>query len=62
MNEGASACATPSGQRRSQRPVWLDAVAPYSQPHLGRSVLDIATSVVPYLALSVLMYLVLDVS
>jgi acyl-lipid omega-6 desaturase (Delta-12 desaturase) len=37
-------------------------VAPYARPHLGRSLEDIATSVVPYLALSVLMYLALDVS
>jgi hypothetical protein len=43
----------PSGGRRSP---------PYAQPHLGRSVLDIATSVGPYLALSVLMYLALDIS
>ena len=44
------------------RPFWKEALAPYAQPHLGRSVLDIATSVVPYLALSVLMYLALDIS
>src|SRR5918995_2056717 len=62
MNEGASAFATPIEQRRSGRPFWLKAVAPYAQPQLGRSVLDIVTSVVPYLALSVLMYLALDVS
>jgi omega-6 fatty acid desaturase (delta-12 desaturase) len=37
-------------------------LAPYEEPHLGRSLLDIATSVVPYLALSVVMYLALDVS
>jgi acyl-lipid omega-6 desaturase (Delta-12 desaturase) len=41
---------------------WRQALAPYAQPHLGRSLLDIATSVVPYLALSVLMYLALGVS
>ena len=39
-----------------------EALAPYTKPHLGRSLLDIATSVVPYLALSVLMYLALDFS
>ena len=38
------------------------ALAPYAQPHLGRALLDLATSVVPYFALSVLMYLSLDVS
>jgi len=37
-------------------------LAPYEQPRLGRSLLDLVTSVVPYLALLVLMYLALDVS
>jgi acyl-lipid omega-6 desaturase (Delta-12 desaturase) len=35
---------------------------PYTRPHLGRSLLDIATSVVPYVALTALMYLVVDSS
>lgn len=34
----------------------------YAHPNLGRSLLDIATSVVPYAALSVLMYVTLSVS
>ncbi len=38
------------------------ALASYAKPHLGRALLDIATSVVPYFALSVLMYLSLEVS
>ena len=38
------------------------ALAPYAQPHLGRALLDLATSVVPYFALTALMYLSLDVS
>lgn len=33
-----------------------------AQPRLARSLLDIATSVVPYLLLSVLLYLTLGVS
>ena len=41
---------------------WREVLAPYARPHVGRSVLDIVTSVVPYLGLSVLMYLALDVS
>jgi omega-6 fatty acid desaturase (delta-12 desaturase) len=41
---------------------YREALAPYARPRLARSLLDIATSVVPYLALSVLMYLSLDVS
>ena len=39
-----------------------EALAPYARPHVGRSALDLATSVVPYLALSVGMYLLLGVS
>jgi acyl-lipid omega-6 desaturase (Delta-12 desaturase) len=41
---------------------WQEDLAPYAHPHLGRSLLDLATSVVPYLALSVAMYLALKVS
>jgi acyl-lipid omega-6 desaturase (Delta-12 desaturase) len=41
---------------------WRDTLAPYAKPHLGRSMLDLATAVVPYLALSVLMYYTLGVS
>jgi omega-6 fatty acid desaturase (delta-12 desaturase) len=41
---------------------WRDALAPYAEPHLGRSLLGVATSLVPYLLLLVLMYLALDVS
>jgi acyl-lipid omega-6 desaturase (Delta-12 desaturase) len=54
--------AAPSSAPGTKRPFWREALAPYARPHLGRSLLDIATSVVPYLALSALMYLALDVS
>lgn len=47
---------------RAERPCWREALAPYAQPCLGRSLLDIGTSVVPYLSLSILMYLALGVS
>ena len=40
----------------STRPAWRDSMAPYERPSWSRSLLDIATSVVPYVALSVLMY------
>jgi omega-6 fatty acid desaturase (delta-12 desaturase) len=43
------------------RAPW-EVVAPYARSHRGRSALDVATSVVPYVALSALMYLALDVS
>jgi acyl-lipid omega-6 desaturase (Delta-12 desaturase) len=42
--------------------VWRSTLAPYEAPHVGRCLLDLATSVVPYLALSTLMYFALDVS
>ena len=56
MSSLASASAAPEGIS------WREVLAPYARPSLARSLLDIATSVVPYLALSVLMYLSLDVS
>jgi omega-6 fatty acid desaturase (delta-12 desaturase) len=44
------------------RSTWHEALAPYAQPRLSRSLLNIATSVVPYLALCGAMYLALGVS
>ncbi len=52
---------TPRRQPR-QRPFWRAALAPYEQPSTRRSALDLATSVLPYLALSVAMYYLLSVS
>ena len=46
----------------SERPFWREALAPYAKPKVSRSLLDVATSVLPYLALSYLMYLTLSVS
>jgi omega-6 fatty acid desaturase (delta-12 desaturase) len=46
----------------AQPPFWRDALAPYAQPHLGRSLLDVATSLVPYVALMVVMYVAVDSS
>ena len=54
---GASATRT-----RAERPYWREALAPYAAPRVWRSVLDIATSVVPYIALSAAMYLALGTS
>jgi omega-6 fatty acid desaturase (delta-12 desaturase) len=39
---------------------WKAAFAPYATPRLGRSLLDLATSVVPYVALFALMYAALE--
>jgi len=55
---GAATGAMP----RAERPFWREALAPYARPRLGRSLLDLASSVLPYLVLSALMYLALDVS
>jgi omega-6 fatty acid desaturase (delta-12 desaturase) len=61
MNEDASPSRS-AGKSDRERPFWRGALAPYAQPHLGRSLTDLATSVVPYLALLVLMFQALDVS
>jgi len=58
MDAGAASPAT--GKR--EKPWWRDRLAPYSQPDMRRSVMDLATSVVPYVLLFVAMYLALDVS
>jgi omega-6 fatty acid desaturase (delta-12 desaturase) len=41
---------------------WRETLAPYSRPNLRKSLLDIATSIVPYLALTAAMYAVRGVS
>ncbi|MGH2864917.1 MAG: fatty acid desaturase, partial [Solirubrobacteraceae bacterium] len=41
---------------------WRERLAPYAQPRLRRSLIDLATSVGPYLGLSFLMYRMLGVS
>lgn len=61
-HQGAPAMSVAGAELRVERPYWREALAPYARPHLGRSLLDLATSVVPYLALSVAMYLAIRVS
>jgi omega-6 fatty acid desaturase (delta-12 desaturase) len=41
---------------------WRERLAPYAKPRVGRGVLDLATSVVPYLALTAAAYALLRVS
>jgi acyl-lipid omega-6 desaturase (Delta-12 desaturase) len=48
--------ATSKAGSGSNRPVWRDSIAPFERPAWGRVLLDLATSIVPYVALSVLMY------
>ncbi len=38
-----------AAKSRIERPYWREDLAPYAQPHLGRSVRELATSVLPYL-------------
>jgi acyl-lipid omega-6 desaturase (Delta-12 desaturase) len=46
----------------AERPYWREALLPYAEPRLARSLLDLLTSVVPFVGLTVLMYLVASVS
>jgi acyl-lipid omega-6 desaturase (Delta-12 desaturase) len=41
---------------------WRERLAPYAEPRLDRSLVDLATSVVPYLALTAAMYVLTQVS
>ena len=54
--------APPDTDSDRGRPYWRESVARHEQPSLRHSLIDVATSVIPYLALSVAMYLCLDVS
>jgi len=47
---------TTGGKPRREPPFWRDALARYEQPSLRLSLFDVTTSVVPYVVLSVLMY------
>jgi acyl-lipid omega-6 desaturase (Delta-12 desaturase) len=58
----SQAAAAVGGPPQPQGAFWRETLAPYAKPHLGRSLLDLATAVVPYLALSVAMYAALKVS
>jgi omega-6 fatty acid desaturase (delta-12 desaturase) len=52
----------PPAEPGGARPYWRDSVARHEQPSLRHSLLDVATSMVPYLGLTVAMYLCLEVS
>jgi omega-6 fatty acid desaturase (delta-12 desaturase) len=45
-----------------ERPFWREALAPYARPDRRRSVINLATSVVPYLLVVGLMYVAMSVS
>jgi len=51
-----------SGGRPREVPSWRESLDPYARPDLGRSLLALATSVVPFVGLWALMYFSLQVS
>jgi omega-6 fatty acid desaturase (delta-12 desaturase) len=53
---------TPRAAGRDEAAELRARLAPYAQPRVGRSLFELATSLVPYLALSALMYVLVDVS
>src|SRR5581483_4379918 len=55
-------CETSESQGPPRQAAGPTSVEPYARPRLGRSLLDLATSVVPYLLLSALMVWSLGVS
>jgi omega-6 fatty acid desaturase (delta-12 desaturase) len=59
---GLKSEAARRAKETSDSRAWREQLAPYAQPRLSRSMLDIATSVVPYLGLSVLIYVSISVS
>jgi omega-6 fatty acid desaturase (delta-12 desaturase) len=59
---GIETLAPASGEAGGERPFWREDLAPYARPDLWRSLRDLITSVVPYLALSFAMYEALSVS
>ena len=63
MSTAASpSVVAPGASQRSERAPWRETLAPFARPVVARSLLDIATSALPYLACMVAMYLLLDVS
>jgi acyl-lipid omega-6 desaturase (Delta-12 desaturase) len=57
-----SILSPPENGSDSGRPYWRQSIAAYEQASMLRSNVDLMTSVVPYLVLTVAMYLSLDVS
>lgn len=62
MSDADASIASPVLTRSWSEPSWRVVLAPYAQPRLGRSVIDIGTSVVPYLGLLVAMHWLLALS
>jgi omega-6 fatty acid desaturase (delta-12 desaturase) len=60
--DGLSPAAPPPRAAPADRPFWREALAPYARPDRGRSAINLATSVAPYLLVVGLMYVALDIS
>ncbi len=52
----------PPGKSSGDSASWREILAPYARPSLSRSLVDLSTSVVPYLGLSALTYISIGVS
>ncbi len=61
MNDTAQ-LAPPAPDVESSQPPWRQSIAPHECPSLRLSLLDLATSVLPYLLLTVAMYVSLGIS
>ncbi|GAC1518748.1 MAG: fatty acid desaturase [Thermoleophilaceae bacterium] len=62
MGRTSATLSAPDVAVPAAAPFWRESLAPFARPRIGRSLLDLATSVVPYLGLSALMYLALAIS
>ncbi len=63
MNDATATLeGVPEAAGGQSRAPWREVLAPYARPHLGRTLLDLATSVAPYALLFYAMYAALDVS
>ena len=62
MDDAVNCGGGERGGRRLDAAFWRESLAPYARPDLGRSVFDVATSVLAYFALTAVMYAALDVS
>ncbi|MDX6632231.1 MAG: hypothetical protein QOG26_236 [Solirubrobacterales bacterium] len=56
MTDSVAQLSPPPKADSSGRPAWRDSIEPYERASWGRGLLDIATSIVPYVLLSIVMY------
>ena len=53
--------STTNIQKNAKKPTWVNIVAQYQQPHTGKSLFQVANTLIPYLILWYLMYRSLEV-